>query len=170
MNFDKFHEIEEVWLFPRSVLKWRELKEVLKNAGLKYYDDRFTLLRKGRVPVWQSRSIVDVSFFLNEREIFDPECPGAAWDRLRLSYLLATLPPQFVATYVEVVFSVAAQLQADVFSRGKLIGEAELQEMLAKSMEEVEQILGRPGTEEVAIQIEMTYPRSPAKAHKEPEP
>ncbi len=63
MNFEKFHEIEEVWLFPRSVLKWRELKAVLKNAGLKYYDDQFTLLRKGRVPVWQSRSIVDVSFF-----------------------------------------------------------------------------------------------------------
>ncbi len=35
----------------------------------------------------------------------------------RLSYLLATLPPQFVATYVEVVFSVATQLQADVFSQ-----------------------------------------------------
>lgn len=145
INFALFHEEEEVWLYAKRAFSWPELRAALKRSGLRYYDDRFTLERKGVVPVWQSRTVVFASFFLEDQEVYDFERAGVAWDGLRLGYLLASLPPNFVANFVEVVFRAAAELETEVYFGGRAIEEPELRIALEKAVKEVEENLGVPG-------------------------
>ena len=85
------HEAEDVWLISNTVRWCAELPPVLTGLGFELDEDVFTIDRPGKLPLWQSRSIVAVQVLRGDREIYDEH---AQWDRVKLKYLLATLPPE----------------------------------------------------------------------------
>src|SRR3990172_7822436 len=107
-EFGYLHEAEDVWLISDTVRWCAELWPVLTGLGFELDEDVFTVDRSGKLPLWQSRSIIAIHVLRGDREIYDEH---SQWDRVKLRYLLATLPPEVLAVFVEKAASVADQLR-----------------------------------------------------------
>lgn len=155
-DFSYLHETEDVWLTSDTVRWCAELWPVLTGLGFKLDEDVFAIDRPGKLPLWQSRSIVAVYVLHGDREIYDEH---AQWDRIKLRYLLATLPPEALDVFVEKTASVAEQLRLSMLYRGRMVTKEELRAKLESCQQELRESAGAPGSKEVAAAIEMTYPR-----------
>ena len=155
-EYDYLHETEDVWLVPDQPRRASELWAVLPKAGLSLADDIFVLDRATKIPLWQARSVVAVHVLLGQEEIYEED---GVWDRLRLRYLLATLPAENVSAFVETAARVSALLNLPMTYRGRVVNPEELRSSLDRAVDELRESIGEPGSREVAATIEMTYPR-----------
>jgi len=155
-DFADLHEAEDVWLIPQAVRWCAELWPILTDLGFRLDEDVFAIDRLGKLPVWQSRSIVVVHVLRDDREVFDEH---SQWDRIKFRYLLATLPPNALETFVEKTALVAQRLQLPMQYRDRLVSKDELHASLESCLRELRQSMGEPGSKDVAAAIEMTYPR-----------
>lgn len=155
-EFGYLHEAEDVWLISDTVRWCAELWPVLPELGFHLDEDVFTVDRSGKLPPWQSRSIIVLQVLRGDREIYDEH---AQWDRVKLRYLLATLPPEVLEVFVETAASVADQLRLPMQYRGRVVTKEELRAGLEGCLRELRESAGEPGSKEVAAAIEMTYPR-----------
>jgi hypothetical protein len=156
MAYEYLHEAEDVWLVS-AALRWcAELWPILKDIGLSLDDDVFALDRAGKIPLWQSRSIASVYILRSGKEVSDEH---AQWDRLKLRYLMATLPVDTLMTFVETASEVADRLRLSMHFRGEAVTKEQLRAKLEDCVSELRQHVGEPGSTEVAATIEITYPR-----------
>ncbi|MBK7144307.1 MAG: hypothetical protein KBF48_14435 [Xanthomonadales bacterium] len=155
-DFDYLHEAEDVWLISMEDRCCGELWQVLKRLGFEVDEDVFTIDRLGKLPMWQTRSIVAVHVFLDDQEVYDED---GRWNRVKLRYLMATLPSENLSIFVEAASSVAMSLGLTMEYRDQAVSKAELAAALNAALDELRVSVGEPGTKEVAIAIEMTYPR-----------
>jgi len=154
--FNYLHEAEDVWLVSDTVRRCAELWPALSELGFELDEDVFTIDRSGKVPLWQSRSIITVHVLRGDREIYDEH---SQWDRVRLSYLLATLPSDVLEVFVEKAASVSDRLHLPMQYRGRLVTKEQLHAELQGSLQELRDSVGEPGSKKVAATIEMSYPR-----------
>jgi hypothetical protein len=157
-EFEYLHEAEDVWLVS-GTLRWcAEVWAALSELGFEMDEDVFTMDRPEKVPVWQSRSIVAVHVLRGDREVYDEH---SQWDRVRLRYLLATLPGEALEVFVEKAVSAADRLRLPMQYRGRLVTKEQLRADLSVCQQELRETVGEPGSKEVAAAIEMTHPRRP---------
>ena len=155
-DFDYLHEVEDVWLISREERCCGELWQVLTQLGFELDEDVFTIDRMGKLPMWQSRSIVSVHVFLDDQEVYDE---GGRWNRVKFRYLMATLPSENLSVFVERTHSVAKGLGLTMEYRDRAVSKEELAAALNAAVDELRDAVGEPGTKDVAIAIEMTFPR-----------
>lgn len=155
-DFDYLHEAEDVWLISGEERCCGELWQVLMQLGFELDADVFTIDRLGKLPTWQTRSIIAVHVFLDGQEVYDE---GGRWNRVKLRYLMATLPFENLSTFVERAHSVAESLGLTMEYRDRAVSKVELAAALNAAVDELRVAVGEPGTKEVSIEIEMTYPR-----------
>lgn len=158
MGHDYLHEAEEVLLRSDVDRPCEEVWRLLPQLGYTLHEDVFTLLREKNtaVPRWQSDSVVTVQVLHQGDEIYDRQ---ERWDAVKLTYLLATLPRMCISPFVNSVAEVAAHLGLPLHFDGKDVTPEELHHALTSHAEELAGSIGEPGSEDVRIFIESTYPR-----------
>jgi hypothetical protein len=155
-SYEYLHPAEDVWLVPDGRRECTELWRLMPSVGFELDDDVFVIDRKGRLPIWQSRSIVSAYVFLGEQEIYEEE---AHWDRIRLRYLLATLPADLIPLFVDKAAALAGVLRLPMVYRGQAVDAASLMGRLELCAQELREAVGEPGSREVAIAVKTSYPR-----------
>jgi hypothetical protein len=158
MDFDYLHEVEDVILQSETKRPCAPLWKLLKAQGFTLYEDVFSLDRpkKPKFPIWQSEAFVDVEILNDETEVYDPE---DEWNRVVLKYLLATQPRAGIPVFVKEASGISTHLGLPMMFRGKFVTVEELEKQLNTNADELTAQLGEPGSEDVAIVIESTYPR-----------
>lgn len=155
IGYGSFHE-EEVVTLSGATRSCRDLWNLLKESQFSLQDDVFVLERRDKVKPWQHDAIVEVEILRDGREVFDE---AEAWDTLNAVYSLARLPDSCVPVFVEVVSALAKKLQIEPRHRDHVVSRDDLLRIFQGYAEELRSTLGQPGSEEVAILIESTYPR-----------
>jgi hypothetical protein len=158
MDFDYLHEAEDVVLQSDTYRPCTPLWTMFTERGFTLYQDVFALDRpkKPRIPVWQSETIVSVHVFSDDKEIYEPE---DQWNRVVLTYLLATQPRIGIPVFARQASEISAHLGLPMMFRGKIVALEELEKHLNRFADELTARLGEPGSEDVAILIQLTYPR-----------
>jgi hypothetical protein len=154
MKYDYLHEKETVHLKDVNPRPWTEIAAALASLGFTLNDDNYSLDRKDHVHAWQTDSYVWMIVFLNDQEVFEEQ-----WNRIELRYLLATLPQDGIKVFTEKVSGLAAKLKLSMIYNGEPVTKQALETKLNACATELAENLGEPGSEEVAIFIESTYPR-----------
>jgi hypothetical protein len=158
MDFEYLHEVEDVLLTSNTKRSCAVLWTLFREQGFTLYEDVFSLDRpkKPKLPLWQSEAFVDVDIFNDETPIYEPE---KEWNRIVLKYLLATQPRFGIAVFSKNAAEISARLSIPMIFRGKLVIRDELEKHLNIIADELTAQLGEPGSEDVAIVIQSTYPR-----------
>ena len=155
-KYEYLHEVEDVWIVSEISKSCAELWSLLEDLGISLDEDVFTIDRFGKLPLWQSRSVVVVRVLEGEQEVYEKD---ARWNRLNMRYLLATLPANAVNFFVEKVAAVADKIGLPMLYRDRIVSKVDLRKELELCIEELRSIIGEPGSKEVAAAIERTYPR-----------
>lgn len=157
MDLDKLHEEEIALLGSPRRRPMQELRRELRSNGFALYDDVWSLDRTDAVPAWQHGSIVEIDILKDGHEVYDDD---VEWDAVRLRYLFASLPRDFIAEFIDVVRKLSRSLSLAVTVNRKSIDEDELTEYFEQCAEELLDEFGEyPGSESLAIFIQSTYPR-----------
>jgi hypothetical protein len=154
MKYDYLHEKETVHLKDATPRPWTEIAAALASLGFTLNDDNYSFDRKDHVYAWQTDSYVWMIVFRNDQEVFEEQ-----WNRIELRYLLATLPKDGIKVFTEKVSELAAKLKLSMIYNGEPVTKQALETKLNACAKELTENLGEPGSEEVAIFIESTYPR-----------
>ena len=78
---------------------------------------------------------------------------------MRLDYHLATLPRTEIGNFVNAVAEAAAYLDLSLEFRDRQVSPEELHAALTGYADELARSIGEPGTKDVRVMIENTYPR-----------
>ena len=157
-DYDYLHEVETVE-FPFTPA--RHLQDVIRSltaVGFTYHQNILFLDRTDRGEPWQSIAVTEVSALSAGVEVYERD---QNVDVVELQYLLATLPPALLQQFVSSVDRAASALGEAPRFRGKEITPEELSGLLEGFVEELRAEIGEPGSLEVRIEIERTYPRRP---------
>ena len=84
-----------------------------------------------------------------------------AWDSLEAEYLLASLPQSCIARFVQECELVANKFELSIYRSEHQVSTEQLQIELNGIANELSNTHGDPGSEWLAITIQMTYPRRP---------
>lgn len=159
MNFKHLHEVEFVEMHSNTKRPVSELLPIFRSLGFSLHDDVVSLDRKGRIPPWQARSIIDVEVLCGKEEVFG--FGEGEWDDLRFSYLFASLPFELAERFIEIVFQLSDKLEMSVTYHGGEVIASELKSEFSLRKDELFSETGEePGSEALAILIQSTYPRS----------
>lgn len=158
MDYTYFHEVEVVELRSPSPRPLAELLAVFTSQGFALHDDVVSLDRTGKVPPWQHPSIVEVEVLHQGEEVFG--FGEGAWDTIELKYLLASLPPESINRFIDVVAATSDQLGlAPEFGGEKVTIDALRREFTRIRDEVLSETGEKAGSEGLAILIHSTYPR-----------
>lgn len=157
-DYDYLHEAEDVVLRSENDRPCGALWKLLRAQGFTLHEDVFSFDRPTNppLPIWQSDAFVEVDICNNETELHDPE---DKWNKILLTYLLATQPRSGIPVFSRKASDISASLALPMTLRGKVVGAEELEECLNRFADELAVQVGEPGSEDVAIVIRSTYPR-----------
>lgn len=158
MAYEYFHEVETIDLRHSQAQLTSDLLPVFRRRGFTLHEDVLSLDREGAIPPWQNSSIVDVEVVHNDQDVYDFE--EALWSTLRLKYLFASLPFEFVDQFIDVAYALSQELGTSLTFRGRNIDRGELKAHFERFRDEVLTTTGEDvGSEGLAILIYSTYPR-----------
>jgi hypothetical protein len=157
--YEFLHECEEVIILSYVNIECKYLWPVLKDQGFTLHGDVFSFDRPniGR-PIWQAESYCDVHIYEGEKDIYY-KSKYSHFNKIVLKYLLATQPRKGILVFSECAERLSKTLGLAMTFRGSIISREELTSTLQRFADELAAALGEPGSEEVAIFIESTYPR-----------
>lgn len=165
-NYDSFYEVERVTLRSSRPQSRRDLHAFALQCGMKFNEDfhSYFIDRLGMAEAHQAISIAE--FFVlydgarNEDYEEDFAESNSQWDCLEAEYLLASLPPECITTFVRECGALAKRFELSMRRGENAVSAIELQADLQKIAVELANTHGEPGSEQLAIEIKMTYPRS----------
>jgi hypothetical protein len=157
-----YHESETIILRGRRCWPRNELHAFLVELGFKAEDDFYHIQRKGKLPVWQSSTMLSLDVQLNGGAIYATEedvAEGTAgnWDTLVGKYLMATVPAECIAPVVQIIFRICERFDLQAMYHGRQHSESELIQALTTVADELTASLDKPGSETLAILIEQSY-------------
>ena len=163
-GYEYFHEKEIVQLKAPMPLQRKDLHEYLLSEGFKSEDDFYYLDRNDRVKPWQSINIYTVDIYLGEEAIYETkkdiyETGGGSWNRLEASYLLASLPDSYIEYFCKNVFAIAERFGLQVYHHNIEKNKKDLIDTFASYAKKLSEKYSEPGSEDLAILIQDTYPR-----------
>ena len=159
MKYDYLHEYEDVFFRPASPSPCAKLWTLLKSAKCTLNDESFTFDRESRpkLPEWQSETIFSVHIYSDGTEVFDA---NEEWDLLKCRYLLATQPARYIVVFVDKIEAFSRALGLPIIYKGDEVTIESLKSTLMKIADQLTIDIAEPGSEDLAIVIESTYPRS----------
>ena len=155
-----YHEKETVLCKSSKPQIRKQLHKWLKARGYKSEDDFYFLKLKGKKQSWQSDSLMSVDVLLNENEVYETEDDiqegnSSFWDTLKISYLMASHPREYISVFVNEImeisntFGLTIQFQSHEQSIDLLSTE------LNQIADELEQNWGGAGSKSLAIMIQL---------------
>ncbi|KAA5543865.1 hypothetical protein FYK55_11900 [Roseiconus nitratireducens] len=158
IDYSYLHEIEFIEFKTKIPRSRQSLAQCLLREGFTLHDDLFCVDRTDKVPPWQHPSIIETSVIDQQDEVYDYS--EGVWDCLQLKYLLAFLPFDFAGQFVECAQRLSERLNIRPEYGGRIITAKALYAKLETAKSEVLKETGElPGTENLAIFIQSTYPR-----------
>lgn len=158
MNFDDLHEVEEVILQAGSYRACKTLWPLLLELGYTLRDDIFSINRakKPPTPIWQTKTLVSVYIHFDDSEVYSLE---DRWNSISLKYLLATQPRTGISMFTKHAADLAGRLSIPLVYKGNEVTQDRLNALFEAIADEVTEQIAEPGSEDLAIVIESTYPR-----------
>jgi hypothetical protein len=158
ISYEHLHEVEHVELLSPARRPVSELLPAFEGLGFTIHDDVVTLDRTGKIPPWQSSTIVAVHVQCDGEDVYGFD--EGEWNVIQLRYLFASLPYELSEKFVDVAFNVSKNLFTPVVYKGAEIDAEGLRarfaqvraDLLARTREDA-------GSEALAILIHSTYPR-----------
>jgi hypothetical protein len=163
-DYEYFHEKETVELKSQTRLSRKSLHEFLISSGFKSEDDFYYIDRIDKAEPWQAVSFMSVDVFLDDEPVYETEedikeTGGGTWDRLDTSYLLASLPQSYISEFCDKVFLLADKFELKVYHRNIEADKSKLAETFYSYAKELSENYSEPGSEDLGILIQDTYPR-----------
>lgn len=161
---DELHEKETVRLVGKQAQQRSLLHAYLKDRGFTSEDDFYFLDRPDKPQPWQSISLITVDIFLNGEAVYETEedineSESSFWDELDVSYLLASLPVEYVKIFCEEVSALCIGFDLQCKHGGEILDYTSLLERFQRIVTELSESFGEPGSEDLAILIQEMYPR-----------
>ena len=158
-----YHEAECIELRAATPRSRRELHGVLKQLGCRAIDDCYAFDRRDQVQPWQSASLFTVDVYLGEAAPYETdddvlEGLSTQWDRLRVRYLMATVPAQLIGPFVDAVERLAQALGLEVHFAGERRELSQVRDELAAIARWLDEQYFEAGSENLALLIADEYP------------
>ena len=137
-----------------------QLEFALIECGFSPCDDgeTYSLRRLDKVEIWQTPSVVSVTLFNQDKEVYFGDNESQDWDTLKLEYLLPWLPIENIDIYISKVDELCKNLGI----KAKFMGEIFLADKIKQYAEicaaNFEKRLEAPGGEFLAAAIQMDLP------------
>lgn len=159
---NNFHERELIYLDSSQDQSRRELHKFLKDNGFKSIDDFYVLDRKGRVPPWQSRTLISIDIANSNDSIYETEediedGKPQDWRRLKIACLLASLPKECLPLFTNTIGKISEHFDLRISFLGQEATLESLEFELHRLANEVEVAFFPCGSEELAIAIQNEY-------------
>ena len=155
------HEREEIWLKASDNLPRLELQNLLFSRGFKAEDDFYFLDRPDAPKPWQAISVmtIDVLFRGSMIKDLEEECDAEAgeWDTLRIEYLMASLPTQFIEDCAKECEAIASRFGLQIKLGNAVLERGQLQSRLQKIADNLASEVDEPGSEALGILIAQLY-------------
>ena len=164
-DYDSFHEVERVVLRSATPQSRQALHAFARQRGMKLNDDfhYYFIDRLDVAETYQAISIGEFSALYdgarNEDYEEDFTESDSRWDCLEAEYLLASLPTECIATFVQECAAFAKRFALSMYRGNSVVSEVDLQAELQQIALELSNTHGDPGSKWLAIEIKMTYPR-----------
>ena len=163
-NYEYFHEKEVVQLKALTPLYRKDLHEYLMSKGFKSEDEFYYLDRDDKAKPWQSISVLSIDIFLGDDAIYETkedieESEGSVWDRLEASYLMASLPENYIENFCNNIFKIAEKFGLSAYHNNTEKDKKGLIDTFMSYAKELSENYSKPGSEDLAIFIQDTYPR-----------
>jgi hypothetical protein len=155
-DYEYLHESEIVEFRFAPARQLRDVVESLTAVGFTYHGDLLSLDRTDHGEPWQSIGVTEVRAIAAGVEVY---LLDESVDVVELEYLLATLPPALLPSFVNSVERAAGALGEAPRFKGTEITPHELCRVLEEFVKEIRTDIGEPGSHGVRIEIERTYPR-----------
>ncbi len=157
-----YHQKKTIRLKSIKSIARIDLHKWLIDRGYRSIDDFYTLFRKGRIDIWQSRSVFDINVFHQGSEVYETihdldEGNGTVWDELECSYLLASLPQEYIAVFVNEIDALAHHFELQMCFEGRFVLSDQIGETFNECADYLTQEYGEPGSELLAILIQLEY-------------
>ena len=158
MQYDYLHEYEDVFFRPVTPQPCSKLWAFLKSLKCTLNDESFSFDRdtKSKLPGWQSETIFAVHVYSNGKEVFDAD---EEWDLLKCRYLLATQPSEYIDVFVYKIDALSSKLDLLPIYKDSEVNTHSLKVCLIEIANRLSIDIAEPGSEDLAIVIESTYPR-----------
>lgn len=127
-----------------------ELNRIFHTLGATLHYDIYTFDRSEKHPDWQSESFAYIHMFLADRRVDAQD--GA--DRLKLTYMMATVPSVFVEVFADIAANLAEKLDVDIELNGEKMTRQKIIDVLDQAVSELMSDWGEePGSETLAIMM-----------------
>ncbi|MBC3876119.1 hypothetical protein [Undibacterium flavidum] len=155
--------VEEVAVILRSnnPLPRVDLHKSLKQFGFISEDDFYYLRRKGKVASWETDCLMTINVFSANSDTYETEddieegiCSN--WDSLHISYLMASLPREFINTFVSEIEKIKLRFALQLVFEDITMEVSELTLKLSKIADDLEKF-GGVGSKELKILISYEY-------------
>jgi hypothetical protein len=158
------HESETVLLRANQSWPRAELHGLLTRRGYLSIDDFYSLDRRGKIPPWQSVSVVAIDVLRQTEPVYESEedvleGKSTTWDELKAEFLLATLPEELIETFCAEIEALAAAFSLQPICAGIECLPAQLATTLKKHAAELAHHHAPCGSKELAILIQESYGR-----------
>ncbi|MCX7113684.1 MAG: hypothetical protein NTX45_27110 [Proteobacteria bacterium] len=155
-----YHEKETILCKSNNPQVRKKLHNWLKQRGYKSEDDFYFLKRKGKIQSWQSDSLMSVDVLLNENEVYETEDDiqegnSSFWDTLKISYLMASHPREYISVFVNEIMEISNTFNLTIQFHSQEKSIDLLSTELNQIADELEQNWGGAGSKSLAIMIQL---------------
>lgn len=158
INLRKVHEQELFELASSRLLSWKSVEPTIAKLGFQLADDSAELMRSDKTLSWQSESVAACTFFLADKQVYPNE---SAFDLIRYSILVATLPEELAVSAISTLHFVAEKLSLGVSYAGSPISRDKCLALVKRWHADILAETGDAcGSESVGILIEMAYDKN----------
>lgn len=159
---DEYKEEILIELKSNKKLSRKELHNALKIMGYLSEDDFYFFERDDDIQPWQSEELLSIDIKCDDKEIYETEGDieeggGTVWDKIVVSYLMATMPIESIGRLIERIAEIQEKFNLDIVLQDKIISLEHLEKNLKRIANELEIKIAPPGSEELAILIDEKY-------------
>ena len=155
---DRWHQSIRVTVHLPSGTRLRNLRSFLLSDGYKQSEDIFSSLRTDTVEVWQPESLVDVSVFNEEKELYFNPPYADTVTKVVLCYLLPWLPLELAESFISSAVRLSEHFDSPMQYLGRAVNASELREEINLLAKDLTQRVDAPGSEFLAIAIAEDLP------------
>lgn len=159
---DDYHETEIIFLKASTRCSRKSLHAFLRKRGFAAIDDFYQLLRREPPEPWQSSSVVSIQVLLAGTEVYETEEDvddgiSGVWDELRLEYLMATLPREYIDILIAEIDAISREFQLQIVYFEEKRTSSGLSSRLNQIADRLSSDWDAPGSEILRILIEQKY-------------
>ncbi len=161
---DDYNEEIIIELKSKKKIARKELHSELKSMLYLSEDDFYVFERDDDSQPWQSEELLTIDIKCDDKEIYETEGDieedgGTVWDRIVVSYLMATMPIESIDSLLEKVAEIQEKFNLDIVFQDKILSLENLEKNMKRIANELEATIAPQGSEELAILIEEKYNR-----------